>query len=196
MDAAETLPPLMSLDEFLVWDPGDGRVYQLVDGLPRAMAPANRTHGLIQGELARLVGNHLLECGNRCSLLVTPGVVPKVRADQNVRIPDLAVTCSSYESEQPVLTDPVLIIEILSPSNHAETWANVWAYTTIPSVSEILVVKTTAIGADLLRRQPDGTWPDRPEAIEAGDLELRSIGMSIPLGTIYRTTRLAVPERA
>jgi hypothetical protein len=58
-------------------------------------------------------------------------------------------------------------------------------------VSEILVVRTATIGAELLRRLPDGTWPKRPERIEAGEIVLASIGFSVPLAAIYRTTRLA-----
>ena len=87
--------------------------------------------------------------------------------------------------------DPVLLIEILSPSNQAETWANVWAYTTIPSVQEILVLKTASIGAELLRRNLDGSWPSQPLSIETGELTLESIGFGIPLAAAYRTTRLA-----
>jgi Uma2 family endonuclease len=87
--------------------------------------------------------------------------------------------------------DPVLSIEILSPRNQAETWANVWAYTTIPSVQEILVLKTAAIGAELLRRNLDGSWPSQPLSIETGELTLESIGFGIPLAAAYRTTRLA-----
>ena len=83
------------------------------------------------------------------------------------------------------------LIEILFPSNQAETWANVWAYATIPSVQEILVLKTASIGAELLRRNQDGSWPRQPLAIETGELTLESIGFSIPLAAAYRTTRLA-----
>jgi Uma2 family endonuclease len=73
----------------------------------------------------------------------------------------------------------------------AETYANVWAYTTIPSVQEILVLKTAKIGAELLRRDKDGNWPPQPLVVENGDLTLESIGLSIPLAAAYRTTRLA-----
>jgi hypothetical protein len=60
-----------------------------------------------------------------------------------------------------------------------------------PSVREILVVKTGAIGADLLRRNEDGSWPSPPVAIEDGDLTLDSIGFRVRLIAAYRTTRLA-----
>jgi len=118
-------------------------------------------------------------------------VIPRVQSETNFRIPDLAITCSGYESEEYALADPVLIIEILSPSNQAETWANVWTYATIPSVQEILVLKTATIGAELLRRNPDGSWPTQPSSIKDGDLTLESIGFTFPLAAAYRTTRLA-----
>jgi len=114
-------PSRMSVAEFLAWNPGDGQSWQLVDGEPEAMAPANRSHSMIQGELARLIGKGLIERSMTCSLGVDPGVVPRVQAQSNVRVPDIAVTCARYDSEEPTLSDPVLIIEILSPSNHAET---------------------------------------------------------------------------
>ncbi len=191
MVAALKIPVRMSVDEFLAWTPSDHQYWQLVDGEPQAMAPPNRTHGAIQGELIGLIRNHLIERGSPCSVIGTPCVIPRVQSDSNVRIPDLAVTCSGYQAEEPALTDPVLVVEILSPSNQAETWRNVWAYTTIPSVQEILIVRTVTVGAELLRRNPDGTWPERPLAIEQGDLSLNSIGFSAPLTALYRTTRLA-----
>ena len=190
MSALAKLPEHMSVHDFLSWVPSDGRMWQLVDGEPQAMARPNRTHGTLQGELGRLIGNHLQEKASPCTLVVTPGVVPYVQAAHNMRVPDLAVTCSDYDIEETGLTDPVLIVEILSPSNQAETWANVWAYTTIPSVREILVLRTVTVGADLLRRGPDGSWPRQPDIITEGDLALHSIGLRTPLAELYRNTRL------
>ncbi len=180
----------MSVDDFLAWQSGDGRAWQLIDGVPQAMAPANRTHGTLQGELGSVIRNHLREQGGRCSLVVTPGVIPHVQSSHNLRIPDSAVTCSGYDEEESALTEPVLIIEILSPSNQVQTWANVWAYATIPSVQEILVLKTVSICADLLRRGPDGAWPREPETITDGDLTLRSVGLTTPVADLYGATRL------
>ena len=192
MVALAKLPDPMSVHDFLAWVPSDGRMWQLVDGEPQSMAPPNRTHGTLQGELGRLIGNHLEDSASPCTLVVTPGVVPFVQAAHNMRVPDLAVTCSDYDEEEAGLTDPVLIVEILWPSQ-SETWANVWAYTTVPSVQEILVLRTTTVGADLLRRGPDGTWPREPETVTDGDLVLRSIGFRTPLAPLYRSTRLRRP---
>jgi Uma2 family endonuclease len=191
--ASLTPPAAMTVREFLDWCPEDGSRWQLVDGAPRAMAPAKRTQGAIQGEVAALLRNHLAERGDPCSVIVTPGIVPRVLSQNNLRIPDLAVACGGYEEEESVLSDPVLVVEILSPSNQAETWTNVWAYTSIPSVREILVLRTTEIGALLLRRQADGSWPAAPEALGPESvLRLEGLGgFEVPLAAAYRTTRLA-----
>lgn len=193
MVAIARIPVRMSVEEFLDWEPGDGRAWQLVDGEPQAMSPAKRTHGALQSELSGLIRDHLLKQGGPCSVVIAPGVIPHVQASYNMRVPDFAVTCTGYEKEESALIDPVLIVEILSPSNQAETWANVWTYTTIPSVREILVLRSLYIGADLLRRRADGSWPQEPEILTDGDLVLDSIGFRTPLAGIYRTTRLRQP---
>jgi Uma2 family endonuclease len=181
----------MNVAEFLAWDaPGPDR-WQLVDGEPAAMAPFSRTHGVLLAELGSLIANCLAKAGDRCSVITLPGVVPRVRANDNFRIPDLAVTCTQYEAEEYDVANPLLIVEILSPSNHAETWRNVWSYTTIPSLQEILILSSTAIRAELIHRGGDGDWPATAVVTEHGDLTLDSVGLTVPLAAIYRNTRLA-----
>jgi Uma2 family endonuclease len=64
----------MSVKEFLNWDSGDALKYELVDGEPRAMVPATRIHGILQGRLATLINNHPDRENRQCSLVVEPGV--------------------------------------------------------------------------------------------------------------------------
>src|SRR5438132_2327656 len=155
------------------------------------MAPASTIQGFLQNELGSLVRNHLRDTASGCEVVANPGVVPRLLSEHNVRIPDLAVTCSALAAGQATLPDPVLVIEILSPSNQAKTWTNVWAYTSIPSVREILVLRADRIAAELLRRSPQGEWPERPVAITEGDVVLESIGFRMGRTELYRGTRLA-----
>jgi len=185
-------PPLMTVDEFLAWTPPDrsGQRWQLVDGQPVAMAPGSLPHGEIQSEIGRLIGNHLITQGSRCRIITTPGVVPRAGAGHNFRIPDLGVTCEP-RSRDMIMQDPLLLIEILSPSNEAATRSNIWSYTTIPSVREILAVRSTRVEAELLRRLPDGYWPAEPVVLTGtAGLTLTSIGFSVDLASFYRTTDL------
>ena len=194
MVAALKMPPRqMTVCEFLDWNPddGSGALWQLRDGEPEMMAPASDAHGSIQGELARLLINHLAERGSRCRAVVAPGVIPRVRSDRNMLVPDIGITCDPPSGGR-ALANPVVLIEILSPSNEAETRANVWAYATIPSVVEIVIVNGVRIAAELLRRGPDGAWPGQPEMLGPEDaLRLDSIGFAAPLRAAYRTSGIA-----
>ena len=190
MVALAKIPVRMTVAEFLKWDSQDDLRYELVDGEPRAMAPASTIHGFLQNELGALIRNHLREKASGCEVVTNPGIVPRLLSEHNVRIPDLAVTCSPLAAGQATLPDPVLVIEILSPSNQAKTWTNVWAYTSIPSVHEILVLRADRVAADLLRRSPQGEWPERPTAIIDGDLVLESIGFRVALADLYERTGL------
>jgi Uma2 family endonuclease len=193
MVAALKLPPhAMTVAAFLDWNPddGSGALWQLRDGEPEMMAPASDAHGSIQNELGRLIGNHLVETDRPCRVVTTPGVVPPVRSEYNMLVPDLAVTCHPPAGH--AVAEPLLLIEILSPANVAETRANVIAYQTAPSVQEIALLNSSRVFAEILRRLPDGTWPAQAEYIAAdGALRLDSIGFAVPLRAAYRTTGLA-----
>ena len=119
-----------------------------------------------------------------CNVVQDPGVQPRVCSDINVRIPDLVVTCSSINLGDRLLHDPV----VLSSSNQKDTWDNVLAYTTIPSMRDILVLHSAEVRADLLARQPDGSWPENPAPLgPSADVRLDSIGFVAPLAVFYRT---------
>jgi Uma2 family endonuclease len=185
-------PPSMTVADFLAW-PGDGtgRKFQLVDGEVRAMSPASHTHGRIRSTLARLVGNALMARASPCDVITESGVMTRVRADINMRVPDVAVTCTPDTPGEQALPDPVLLIEILSPTNVAETGTNVWSYCTIPSVREIAIVHSTRVLAEVLRRGPDGHWPEETEKVRPGDtLSFASIQFSCPLADVYARTHL------
>jgi Uma2 family endonuclease len=183
----------MTVTDFLEWNGGghQGKL-ELVDGEVRAQAPASATHGLIQARLAFLIERHLTDAKRPCIVATEPAVAPRVTARHNVRVPDLGVTCSPIQAGQILLPEPTLLVEILSPGNVNETWDNVRAYSTIPSVQEILVVHSTRVLAEVLRRAADGAWPEDPETIEAGGtLRLTSIDATWPLAEVYIRTHLA-----
>jgi Uma2 family endonuclease len=118
----------MTVADFQAWQPEEHpeRRWQLLDGEPVCMAPASENHGAIQAEATILLGLHLRERRPACRVITAPGVVPRVRSAANHRIPDLGVTCSPPAGGQ-VVSDPALLIEILSPSHEALTRENVWA---------------------------------------------------------------------
>jgi Uma2 family endonuclease len=192
MNALKKPPRLdLTIPQFLAWaDQQPGR-WQLRDGEPEMMAPPSVLHGTIQFELAALLRNHLRATGGKCRGVITPGVIPHLRSDRNMLVPDIGITCSPYSADHEI-RDPVVLIEILSPSNEARTRANVWTYATIPSVREIVLVAGEQIAAEVLRRDAAGAWPKLPEPVgRDGRLVIESIGFDIPLRNAYATTELA-----
>ena len=193
MSSALKLPlRRMTVAEFLDWDSGDqsGALWQLRDGEPEMMAPASDRHGSIQSELSYLITARLRASGGPCRIVTAPGVIPARRSEVNCLVPDLGVTCTPPNDAR-LVHEPVVLIEILSPTNVSKTRANVRGYQTIPTVAEIVVLRSTSIVAEVLRRQPDGTWPEQPDLVTGDDtLRLDSIGFAEPLRSVYRTTNL------
>ena len=92
------------------------------------------------------------------------------------------------------MSEPGLPIRFLSVSHPAETWIDVWAYFTIPNLPEVIVVRSDVVGAPLLRRNADGSWPPVSLAIDREDVTLDSIGFRTPLPALYAGTWLADAE--
>jgi len=183
----------MTVEEFLAWEGGDPDLkYELIHGEPVAMAPSREVHGTIQVAMARLIENHLIDRGSRCRTITEPGIIPRLNARRNYRIPDLVVTCASPEAGRVAVPEPVLLIEILSVGNDRKTREKVALLSSIPSLREILLIQSEFIGAELHRREPDGAWPADPILIGPEDtLCLTSIDFAVPLREIYARTHLA-----
>ena len=123
--ATRNHPPLMTVDEFIKW-PGDGTGtrYELVNGELRAQDPASDAHGTIHSNLARLIGNHLVANRPGCRVVTAPGIQPRIRGQWNYRVPELGVTCRPNRADAHMTPDPILLIEILPPTNERDTWSN------------------------------------------------------------------------
>ena len=195
MSVALNHPPArMTVAEFLDWDFGDrsGRLWQLVDGEPVAMAPASENHGAIQSELSGLIGSHLIERRSPCRIVNAPGIIPRLRASENWRIPDLGVTCAPARGAHEMI-DPVLLAEILSPSNYIETRANhLELHDAAEPARNPVVMHSTRIEVELFRRDDGGEWPERPLVFGDGEtFHLACIDLALPVRALYRTTLLA-----
>lgn len=192
MTAARKLPPLMTVEDFLAW-PGDGTAtrYELVDGVLRAMAPTTNAHGIIQSNLIFCISGHLRARQAPCVVVTTPGIRPLIRADWNFRIPDVGVTCARDRKGERHLHNPILLIEVLSPSNQSDTYENIRAYATLPTIIELVVVHSEHMTVELLHKGADHVWPANPTMTEgAASITLSSIDMVLSLADIYAGTHM------
>ena len=188
-----TLPYDLTVEEFVTWCPDDGQRWQLVDGEPVAMAPTRNAHGALVFQIGVVLNDHFRAKSMPCRVFVAPGVIPRLRPGMNYRIPDLGVVCGQYPANDLDIKEPVLLIEVLSPSNARVTRANLWAYITLPSVTEVLLLHVAKPRAELLRRSEDGTWPAEPIIVTEGEFTLESVGCRVALPALYAAAGISPP---
>ncbi len=183
-------PKRISINEYLALERGSPTKHEYFAGQIFAMAGASYAHATIAGNLTRTLGNALLDAA--CNVLAS---------DQRVRTvstlftyPDVVVVCGKPEfddDEQDTLTNPVVIIEVLSPStegyDRGEKFLN---YRSIPSLKEYVLVSQRQMLVEHFARQPNGQWlltaysgPDQEVAFPA-------LNVSIPLASIYLKVEL------
>jgi Uma2 family endonuclease len=171
----------MTLAEFLDWDDGTDRRYELLDGVTVMMVPTLEAHG----ELALALGAEIrARIRQPCRVISEAGVVIADRAD-TYYVADLAVTCAAREPGRRMLVEPVLVVEVLSPStSQVDRWRKVADYRTLPSVQEILVVFSDERRVEVQRRTPDG-WRVE-DLIGKVEIRLTCCHDPIPLAAVYR----------
>jgi Uma2 family endonuclease len=175
----------MTVPEFLEWDSGDDRTYELRDGVVVAMAPSSRAHNIIVGEL----GFHLrraLEGRKGCTVEPQAGIRSRSRPN-SFYVCDLAVTCTPPLGGEKELAEPTLVVEVFSPStDRTDRHVKLPDYRLIPSVQEILLFQQDFIHCEVHRRLDQSRW--LTDLVQGPEQKLRieSIGIEIPLGELYR----------
>lgn len=180
----------MTLDEFLSWDDGTDRRYELIDGFPVAMAPPAEAHRILALRLGSRIDAAL--AGQRpCNAQIQPGVVRPDRADSYF-VPDIAVTCAPNEPGRQAIVDPILVVEILSPSTErSDRRVKLPAYKSLESVREVLLIDSDSHHAELFRRENDHWGIELVRGPEA-TLFLASVGLRITMSELYEGIAVAI----
>lgn len=173
----------MTLEEFLRWDDGTDTRYELIAGFPVAMAPPMEAHGTLAAFITARLENRLAS-RRPCRAVVEAGVLHPDRSDMFF-VADVAVTCAPREPRRQYLQDPILVVEVLSPSTERhDRRTKVPAYQRIASVEEILLVDSESRYAELHRRQGE-QWVIQLIIGDSGVISLASVGGEIPMAELY-----------
>ena len=117
MEVNEPLPEYKryTYDDYCSWD--DDKLWELIDGVPYAMAGPSQKHQEISMQLGSLIRNFLV--GKPCKVFAAPFPVRLNAAfgDNTVLLPDLLVVCDMEKLDgKSCVGAPDMTIEILSPS--------------------------------------------------------------------------------
>jgi Uma2 family endonuclease len=171
-----------TVDEFLAWEDGTDTRYELVDGVAIAMAPPVSEHRTIVVNAGAVLSAHL----RRRPSCHAEAVVPVRISDQVCWLADLAVT-RGWPTH--AVDEPLLVVEILSPSTRAKDLdRKLRDYKGLASVREIWLVDSEARWVQVWRRQPDG-WIGR-DHIGGGSFRSAVLEEAVALDELYLNTGL------
>jgi Uma2 family endonuclease len=188
---AEPATRRMTLDEFLAWDDGTDRRYELWAGVLTAMAPPMPRQGLLAAALAGEIRSALRR-RPPFRVLGEAGVALPDRND-TFYVADLAIICEPLRAEDRLIRNPVLIVEILSPSTAAiDRQIKVPDYRSISSVVEILLIDSESAFAEVHRREGDRWITEMMRGLGA-TLTLGSVPLTILLSELYQG--IPLPEQ-
>jgi Uma2 family endonuclease len=130
----------MDVDAFLLWAEGrDGR-WELRDGQPVTMAPERAAHALTKYAAQKALEAGILRAGLPCRMF-PDGMSVRITA-RTAFEPDALVVCPSPPDLNTMeIPNPVLVVEVLSPSNAADDHGvKLDGYFSVRSVEHYLII--------------------------------------------------------
>jgi len=185
-----------TLAEYFEIERNSEKKYEYFDGNVWCMAGASPAHERIVVN----AGGHLRELfrGRGCSVFGS-NLKVKVPAYSPYRYPDLSVYCGQgiYETMDglEVLTNPQMLIEVLSPSTEAFDRGDKFTYyKSIENFTEYLLIAVNRPHVTQFIKQNETDWIQR-EAIGLGvSLTLQTFGVDILLSEIYLDVEFPEPS--
>jgi Uma2 family endonuclease len=169
----------LSLAEFLDWEARQELRYEFDGFQPVAMTGGTFAHARIQANLALAMGGRLR--GKPCTFV---GSDLKIEVAGRIRYPDGFVVCSPVSQKCTVVSDPVVIFEILSPSTSGtDRILKNREYEATPSVRRYVILEQDRIAATIFVRS-EKNWIGHV-VLEDAILTMPEIGVEIPLAEFY-----------
>jgi Uma2 family endonuclease len=175
--------PRMTVDEYLTWAAGKPGRYELYDGSVYAMSPEGIGHAkvkfAVQAALAAGIKARNLPCH-----MLPDGLTVRVEA-RTAFEPDALVYCGKEASSTSLeITNPVIVVEVLSPSTRrVDVSKKLAGYFQLSSVAHYLIVDPTKPLIVHHTRSSDGKIETR--IVSDGAIALEPPGLELKLADVY-----------
>jgi Uma2 family endonuclease len=191
--------PTVSHDEYLVFERASDQKHEYLDGLIYAMAGSSPEHSTISVNIAEIVTRQLR--GTRCRPFSSDmrvrciPVAPQAVAKQGLfAYPDFMVMCGEpvyHDEHHDVLVNPVLIVEVLSPSTEAyDRDEKFRRYRELVSFTDYVLVSQDRYCVEHHTKAADGSWAITRETDLSKAVSVDSIRCTIPLTDVYEWVEL------
>lgn len=173
-------------EEYLLFEEQSTERHEYYGGQIFAMAGGSVEHALVASNANRSIGNALL---HKDCIILGSDLRIQIEAVGLYTYPDLSIICgpiNRYKARKDTITNPVVIIEVLSPDTESYDRGEKFAfYRELPTLEEYILIASTRMLAEHYRRQDSGQWLltiyNKPEDAVA----IESIGERIPLAELY-----------
>ena len=173
----------MTVDAFLVWTDhvATGR-FELLDGRAIAMAPEQLAHLRAKLNVAIALHQAVRQAGLPCEAL-PDGATVRID-DATAYEPDALVHCGTPAANQTIIADPVIVVEVTSPSNsRVDLITKLADYFRVPSIRHYLVVHLAKCHVRHHSRGADGSITTR--LLPSGAMTLDPPGITIQVEDLF-----------
>ena len=178
----------LSIAEYLEGERDANLRHEYVDGQVYAMAGASDRHNRIAGNVYARISSHLGD--NPCEpfisdmkLFVSPSLF---------YYPDVMVSCDQPPSDPYFRTQPVLLVEVMSPTTaRTDRHEKLETYLKIPSLREFAIILQDGMEIELHRRTDDG-WQTEIYRDPDDKIVFNSISLTLTLDDIYRNVHFGL----
>jgi Uma2 family endonuclease len=180
-----------TIEEYLEYENASQEKHEYYKGEIFAMAGAGLMHNKIFSNLFIELGIRLK--GNPCRPY---GSDMRIHIPDNTLFtyPDISIICGDFatmKNDDRNFLNPSVIIEILSPSTRKyDRGEKFQLYKGISSLKEYILVDSEKVRGEVFRMNYAGRW--EPEEYKDADqlLEIKKVGIAVPLRDIYEGTKL------
>ncbi|MFK8184524.1 MAG: Uma2 family endonuclease [Phormidesmis sp.] len=179
---------LMSVEEYLEWEPQQECRYEYCAGRVFAMAGGTKNHDKLSFNLRRALSDTVEAQG--CDMTGSD-VKVLVEQGQSYRYPDLVVSCDERDqSNDTFYRYPKLIVEVLSAGTEAVDRIDKFKeYIQIPTLQEYLLISTEEMKLECYRRGEGRLWLYSPY-YPGESIILESVGVELSIELIYRNIQI------
>ncbi|HEY5817168.1 MAG TPA: Uma2 family endonuclease [Mesorhizobium sp.] len=174
----------MTVSQFFDWwdkRRGDER-YELVDGEVIAMGRDRIRHNRAKTSTFTALSRAIAKVGVPCEVFIDG--VGVSRNTKNFRLPDVVVNCGDVEPDASVVPNPVIVVEIVSPSSEDhDVHIKLAEYFQIPSIAHYLIIYPER-RLVIHHRRMEGSETVGASFASRGEIELTPPGISLDVDVL------------
>lgn len=172
----------LNVDEFLAWADGREGNWELHDGVPVARSPERVRHTATKSDAFFALRVAIDRAGAPCRAY-SEGITVRIR-DNRAFVPDALVVCPAPPPDDREISNPLIVIEVLSPSTAAHDHGEkLEGYFSLATVAHYLILDPDRRVVIHHARAREGVIETR--ILREGRLRLDPPGLEVAVGELF-----------